>query len=73
MQVERLEAGGKLTEFARSCASECYPGCEWGVTYIRCTSCCNTSRCNVDSQSTSNRANDTLVLLTGVLVTLLLR
>ncbi|XP_076457873.1 uncharacterized protein LOC143291718 [Babylonia areolata] len=53
-KVERVsvKGTGATISISRSCAGDCYYGCllyGYGVSQMRCTTCCNHTLCNTDS------------------------
>ncbi|XP_070186223.1 uncharacterized protein [Littorina saxatilis] len=51
-RVEHVTVKGVTVSITRECAGDCYYGCRhrgFGVTELRCSSCCNTSLCNTDA------------------------
>ncbi|XP_074649377.1 uncharacterized protein LOC141904643 [Tubulanus polymorphus] len=55
-KVERQEVQGVVINIERGCADKCYWGCRYngfGLTYLRCTSCCNQAeKCNTGNTAT---------------------
>ncbi|KAL8597653.1 hypothetical protein ACOMHN_031588 [Nucella lapillus] len=57
-KVERVtvKGTGATISITRTCAGDCYYGCRifgYGVSQLRCTSCCNDTLCNTDSGSST--------------------
>ncbi|CAH1793617.1 unnamed protein product [Owenia fusiformis] len=53
-KVERVELNGKVLSIERGCTEKCFYGCRfngYGLTYMKCTSCCMGYACNTDNSS----------------------
>ncbi|KAK6169344.1 hypothetical protein SNE40_020416 [Patella caerulea] len=53
-KVERISLKSITISISRGCVSECFYGCKahgYGITQLRCTSCCQGYACNTDNGS----------------------
>ncbi|XP_041363503.1 uncharacterized protein LOC121379100 [Gigantopelta aegis] len=53
-KVERTSVKGMTISVARGCAEECFYGCRiegFGVTQLKCTSCCRQPGCNTGNEA----------------------
>ncbi|XP_052069861.1 uncharacterized protein LOC127708781 [Mytilus californianus] len=74
--VEKVTIYGMTTSIKRRCTSECYYGCRahnFGLTTMKCTSCCQFAGCNIDGSASISfmLGTYTCVLTFCFLVTLL--
>ena len=76
-QVERLQLHRSVLSIERTCVQECPYGCKfngYGLTYMRCISCCNTYACNDGNAAQNLHVNKrtTLVALATAAATVLM-
>ncbi|XP_067672012.1 uncharacterized protein [Haliotis asinina] len=61
-KVERVTVKGMTISISRDCTAECRYGCRasgYGVTKIRCISCCRENACNTDNVGTRTTLSPT--------------
>lgn len=64
-QVERVTYKSMTVSIARGCTNECWHGCYasgFGLTKLKCTSCCPTSGCNTGNFASQTHPSCWIVL-----------